>query len=282
MSSITDLFGRAATLLDMIDNVIPVATTHKYKFVSDDWFLEWTESTDFSIQRRNFIIALELVEKAHLASVTALLRARRWADATCLMFEKQNLLGWAASFRGLLESAGDTYDGLLRVPTALAQHHRGISVCLAGEEENWVSATELEELLDHFVHAKWSRTRGVTKAKENIEYVKRLAIAIPNVERLYHRLCSICHPSSASIDHFFTPGDDGFMISAAGDRGAIAALRAEFPDALESALMMHSNPPILILRVLHAFGIHPHLKALRQFDLTKIGGGADIERLLKR
>jgi hypothetical protein len=282
MSSITDIFGKAASLLDLIDSVIPVATTHKYTFVSDDWFSEWAESSDFSIQKRNFTIALELVEKAHLASVTALLRARRWADATCLMFEKENLFGWAASFRGLLESAGDTYDGLLQVPTSLAQHHRGISVCLAGEEQNWVNAAQLEDLLDHFVHAKWSRTRGVTKAKENIEYVKRLAVAIPDVERLYHRLCSICHPSSASIDHFFSPEEDRFKISAISDRVAIAGLLAEFPNALESALMLHSNPPILVLRVLHAFGVHPHLKALRQFDLKKINGGADIERLLRR
>ena len=94
-----------------------------------------------------------------MASVSALLRAKRWADATCVTYEKENFVGWAASFRGLLESAGDTYDGLVRIPAALALHHRGISLCLAGREQNWVRAKELEDALDHFVHAKWTRAK---------------------------------------------------------------------------------------------------------------------------
>ena len=281
------LFRRATTFLDLIDDITPIVSTHEYTFVSDEWFSNWLGSEQYTVEKRNYIIALELIEKAHLASVTALLRAKRWADATCLMFENDNFVGWAASFRGLLESAGDAYDGLARIPTALALHHRGISLCLAGKEHNWVGAKELEDALDHFVHAKWMQTRkaDLLKAKDNIYYVKTLHRVIPDVDKLYHRLCAICHPSSASVEYFNepTPGNIGtFRVSQTRDKTAISRLIVEFPDALQHALMMHSNPPLLILRVLHAFKVHPQLKALRKYDLKQIRGGAEIERLLKK
>jgi hypothetical protein len=119
MSTAEQLFKSGAYLLTLIDAVIPIATKHTYTFVSDDWFKEWLHSDDFSIKRHNQIIAMELIEKAHLASITALMRAKRWADATCLAYEKENFLSWCASVRGLLESAGDTVDSLLNIPVAL-------------------------------------------------------------------------------------------------------------------------------------------------------------------
>ncbi len=112
MSAARTLFKAAAPLLDLIDQIVPIVSNHEYTFVTDEWFEQWKRSADFTIERMNFIVALELVEKAHLASMAALLRGKRWADATCLMYEKENFLGWAAAFRGLLESAGDTLDGL--------------------------------------------------------------------------------------------------------------------------------------------------------------------------
>jgi hypothetical protein len=103
MSTARKLFKRAAAFLGLIDHIVSTTSNYEYSFVSDDWFKQWTKSADFKIEQMNFIVALELLEKAHLASLTALLRAKRWADATCLMYEKATLLGWSASFRGLLE-----------------------------------------------------------------------------------------------------------------------------------------------------------------------------------
>jgi hypothetical protein len=82
VSAAKQLFKSAALYLNLIDEIIPIATKHTYTFVSDDWYKEWVQSDEFSIKRQNFIIAIELIEKAHLASITALLRAKRWTDAT--------------------------------------------------------------------------------------------------------------------------------------------------------------------------------------------------------
>jgi hypothetical protein len=81
MSTAKKLFKRAAVFLDLIDKIVPVASTHGYTFVSDEWFEQWRQSDDFTIERMNFIVALELIEKAHLASMSALLRARRYGRA---------------------------------------------------------------------------------------------------------------------------------------------------------------------------------------------------------
>jgi hypothetical protein len=98
MSVAKQLFKSAGPFLDLIDEIMRIASKHTYTFVSDDWYREWMQSDEFSIKRQNFILAIELIEKAHLASVTSLLRAKRWADATCLAYEKQNFLSWALRF----------------------------------------------------------------------------------------------------------------------------------------------------------------------------------------
>jgi hypothetical protein len=286
MSTTRKLFKRAAVFLDLIDHIAPVVLNHKYTFVSDEWFNQWRQSADFTIERMNFIVALELIEKAHLASMGALLRAKRWADAICAMYEKENFLGWAAAFRGLLESAGDTLDGLVLVPDALALYHRPIAECLRGKSDAVIDAGELENMLDHFVHARWMRTnRGETnilKAKENINYVKFLEPRIPKVANLYHQLCSVCHPSSASIDYFFDFDSSlGVKLSLAKDTATMDAVIAEYPDALHEAVVLHCTFPLLILRVLHKFKIHPKIQTLKNIDWKRIEFAAEIERHLR-
>jgi hypothetical protein len=284
MSTAKQIFKRAAVFLDVIDHIVPVTLNHEYTFVTDESFKQWLQSADFAIERMNFIVALELIEKAHLASMGALLRARRWADATCLMYEKENFLGWAAAFRGLLESAGDTCDGLALIPDALTLYHRAIAECLNGKSDAVVDVSELENMLDHFVHARWMRTKrgeeNILKAKENINYVSILEPAIPKVASLYHELCSVCHPSSASIGPFFDLVPDGRLkLSPAKDAAAIAVIIAEYPDALPQALKLHCTPPLFILRVLHKFKIHPQIKILRKIDWKRVD--AEIEHHLR-
>ena len=48
--------------------------------------------------------------------------------------------------QSVLESAGDTVDGLLQVPRTLAQNHRLISACPASRHNELIHAIELEAL----------------------------------------------------------------------------------------------------------------------------------------
>src|ERR1700732_3084902 len=66
-------------------------------------------------------------------------------------------------------------------------------------------ALPLPAKLDHFVHARWMRTKrgddSPLKAKDNATYVGILESAVPGILKLYHKLCAICHPSSESISY---------------------------------------------------------------------------------
>jgi hypothetical protein len=287
MSTAEQLFKSAAFMLTLIDAIVPIAAKHTYTFVSDDWYQEWLRSDEFSIKRSNQIVTMELIEKAHLASITALMRAKRWADAICLAYEKENFLSWCASVRGLLESGGDTVDSLLNIPLTFALRHRDIARSLAGNEERgMVVWEETERQLDHFVHAKWMRTKrkeeNALKAKDNVDYVGALDQAIPNIKPLYHRLCSVCHPSSASIEYFYDVGAvPSLRLSPAKDKEAILGMCREFPDALFQAIQANCTPPFLILVVLHKFRAHPQLKALRLVDWKKLTMGAEVMEALK-
>jgi hypothetical protein len=270
------IFGAGAYYLTLIDLIAPIVSKHEYSFFSDDWFFKWIESEEFSIQQMNAITALELIEKAHLAAVSALFRAKRWADAICLMHHTENLIGWAASLRGFLESAGDTLDGLLTIPLTLAQNRYIIKQCLSGGETRFADFSPLEEKLDHFVHARWMRTKkgeeNKLKAKDNVAYIGLLERTIPGAVNLYHRLCAISHPSNASIEYFYDPtqgSEERLKLTPTNDARAIASIQQEFPDALPVAMQMNCNPAFLILRVLHTFHRHPELPALKQVDWSE-------------
>jgi hypothetical protein len=179
---------------------------------------------------------------------------------------ERKFFAWTASFRGLLESAGDTVDGLLSIAMSLALHCHGIAKQLVGNDEALFDAGELERPLDHFVLAKWMRLkRGeetILKAKDNVDYVVAIERVIPNIETLYHRLCAVRHPSSASIVYLYDFEADGsFKLSPNKDRETILAICKEYPDALRDALMMHCNPALLILRVLHKFHLSTYWRA---------------------
>jgi hypothetical protein len=287
VTSATILFREAAPFLSIIDEVVPGAVAHEYTFVSDDWFKQWIDSKDFSVGKMLQIVALELVDKAHLAAVASLIRTKRWADAVCVTYEANNFPAWVGSARGLLESTGDILDGLLNVAATLAMNHRSIAECLAGRQSQFYDYSHLEKMLDHFVHASWMRVKkgeqNIGKAKDNVDYVALLQSVNPQAIPLYHRMCSVAHPSSASISYLYDLGagkQGRLKLNPANDAEAINKLSQEFPDALRDMLIMSCNPPLLTLRVLHKFGVHPQLKALTKMDWDVIPAWAKIKREL--
>lgn len=286
--STPSVFGKAAVYFELMPEVIRVATRYKYRFLADELFQEWLRSDDYTISAYNHILALELVDEAHLAAVAALLRTRRWADAVVFAHGQSNVLAWASAVRGLLESAGDIEDGLGAIPISLAQNHHVISLCLSGKSKVNVGFREIEDLLSHFVLAKWIRVKkgeaSVLKSKDNAEYVRRLEPIIPGAVDFYHRLCSITHPSADSIDWLFAldaSEDGGLKLMPEGDLKAIEKIAASHPDALSDMLMVSCNAALLVLRVLHKFGVHPQLGVLKKFNWSGIRYWSKVEQALR-
>src|SRR5262249_28124684 len=118
----------------------------------------------------------------------------------------------------------------------------------------------------------------------NAVYVGTLECAIPGVLKLYHQLCAVCHPSNESVEYLYdsNAGHEGRLkLAPTNDAKAIAAICTAYPAALQNAVMMSCNMPLLILRVLHKFGYHPKLEILKKLNWKKIKMGAEIERFLK-
>jgi hypothetical protein len=283
------LFKESSFYLGVIDQIESATLAHEYSFVGDDVFLRWTQTDQFDLATLNKILSSELIDKSHLAAVSALIRTKRWAEAVCVMYTADNYLGWASAARGLIESAGDIVDSLLQIPFSLAEHHKAISTGLGGNASTVrYRFTEIEEQLDHFVFAKWMRVpRGQTnilKAKDNAVYISNIERVMPNALAYYQRLCSITHPSNASIDYLYqdrTREGGTFKLAASNDLSAIKLTCDEFPDALQTAMMMSCNAPLLILRALHKFKIHPKLPALRKMKWEAIKGWPAIEHALR-
>jgi hypothetical protein len=115
-----------------------------------------------------------------------------------------------------------------------------------------------------------------------VDYVKILECETPSVESLYHRLCAITHPSNASISWIYEAEKDGLMkLSVVNDETRITELCDEFPNALQGSLGMCCNVPLLILHVLHKFGIHPKIPELRPYGYGPSKLGQRIKRLLE-
>jgi hypothetical protein len=278
------IFGASAPFyIDVFDEIRPILASHEYHFIRDEVWNELLNSGKLAVSAINQVLALELIDKAHLAAATALFRTTRWLSAISINYEGQNFLGWASSVRGLLESSGDILDGLLNVAGSLAARGPQIAKVLAGKANEAIYGfSELEHVLDHFVLAKWMRApKGdVRKAKENAEYVQ--AIPLPGIMDLYRRLCGITHPSSASIDYLYDASVEGFKLNFKNDGEAIDRLINEFQKVFQEILSYGCNPPFLILRVLHRFDHHPKLGALRKIDFSPIPAWSRIERDLKR
>ncbi len=278
------ILGPAVAHLDILDQILPVVQKHRYKFIDDEAYTHFCTSEAYNVVDDNLILSLELIEKAHLASVTSMIRTQRWIDGVLQAYETQNFLAFAGAFRGLLESAGDSMDGLQHMPVQLAHAQHWIKMGLSGgQKDKRIGYTEIEKILDHYVLATWMRRpKGETPvalAKDNIEYVAQLEGLIPDVHQLYHRLCSFVHPSSASIAWMFSPLEEDGIALIVNDQSQINSLLERWPEAIRLSFSASINMALLTLRVLHRFPVHPKLPLK---DLTWIKGWPVVEQALKK
>lgn len=278
-------FGRSAVYFDVVSQIIPRLTAHRYHFMPNDVFREWIERESIPVERANQVHARELLDNAHLAATTALARTMYWAEAMCIAYQHSNFLSWASAARGLLESSGDIGDGLLNVPPFLAQHHPMLSAALAGAHKSPMDLRAPEQALGHYIRAQWTRDKSgeIPRAKDNVEYVRWIERAnVRGIVPLYHKLCGITHPASGSLDYMYVYGEDGLRLEMQQGQIAIESICSEFSDVFPASIMLPCNGALLILRVLHKFGRHPKLPELRKLDWNQIKMWPEIQTMLDR
>lgn len=282
------LFGPPAKLYGpVVGGTVPRLCSTSYRFWNAENLVSGLHSGTITVAEINCVTVAEALNYAHLAATTSLVRSCRWFEASWREYESDNLLGWAACLRSLLEAIGDTIDGLGGVAITLADNMPELMRGLTGFDGGILDLGELEDQLIHFSHArKISRAERSSVPDSHVprktyEYIDILRSAgVPDTATLYAELCEIGHPASKSLSWMHEATDGGFRISPDQDRIAIEAIIKSHGADLHLLPSLAFNPGLLALRVLVKFGLFPPLPELRSFSFQDARQWDQIRALL--
>lgn len=222
----------------------------------------------------------EVLARAHLTAVVAILRSRHWIGAIIAATNHKNLLAFAAAFRGLIESSADTHHGLGRIAISLAENHVQIGKALSGRLENQcLLSKEIEDALIHFKYARHLAKAEIAtvpqshKALQVRQYMESLEKGqVHKVIDCYQSLCDLTHPGASSVWMWLTSENGAdFELNPNQDESAIAYYLAEYRNTFSELTMFAFNPAILALNVLNYFPLQIfQTPALLDWDLSGI------------
>jgi len=201
----------------------------------------------------------EMLYRAHWASTASLIRSHRWLSGLTEAHAQGNLMTFAASCRGLLESAADTNDALNLMPTALAEFSATIAQAVAGRLERPVVSPRLEDLLLHFTHARKSKgdeLDAVLRAKTVAQYLSDLKEADPEIGEVYAALCEIVHAGATSVLAYSIATEDrDVVVSQSLEPAILERYRGAFVRVAPTALAYGTLPAMFTLKVLNLFDL---------------------------
>ena len=244
----------------MIDDLGLESLETRYTFMDTEEFRELLEQ-DVSAGMR--VYWSEMLQRAHLTAVTAILRSKRWLSGLQHATGEENLLLFASAFRAFMESAADASTALIGTPWTLARCHSLITEALEGRATTVSISSELEDELIHYSHG-----RGLTRAdranaprshrvRQPQDYRKILEDQnSDNVKQCYSDLCDLVHPGASSVWMWLDAVDETgleFRLSARRDEALIAGFLRQYPTIPLELLMFAFNAPAITLNVLNYF-----------------------------
>lgn len=194
---------------EVLDKLRPTLREYDYAFMSAE---EYCALGVENIGATNRIYIQEILFRAHFGALTALLRQDRWMRGLGLAAASKNHLVFCACFRGFLEAAVDTFDGLWTLPHTLAKNFALFRRAMHGTAtKDTILCGEMEAALIHFSYGrKFPKNTYVEEshqAKTMTEYIRGLedegSSALLN---LYGELCELTHPAAATV-HLFLESD---------------------------------------------------------------------------
>jgi hypothetical protein len=268
----------AAMYLDLLHDILSHLTKHEYKyqFMDNDAYFAFLKEDPPNATAWYWV---EMLQRAHLAAATSLLRGHAWLSGVEHAIESDNALAFAACWRGFMEAAADTWDGLGSAPETLANYHRDVSVALSGHAKAFPGCKELEDGLIHFAHArklaKNEQAPESHEAKQPKEYFAQYKGNSAAVYSFYNDLCGFTHPAMPSVSAFLGDCPDAsIMLTPAQGQKQIATLVAKHLAVVPLMLTTGLNSPLVLLKIVNHFGIEnlqtPRLNSFR-FDSMPIG-----------
>lgn len=270
------IFGKhAKAYSELFSRIGDEIFAEEYKFMDNELFEKVCHDPLEGIDLGQRIIWEEILARAHMASVSSIIRTSRWIDTAIWEYEAGNLYGWAGACRSLLEGAGDILHSLGSVPLTLAQNLGAIQSELSGHERDTrIDGKELEDILIHFLFArKISKGELVPeshKTEPSWKYIKSLEEMHKGSNALYSELCEIVHPAASSVGILFEATHDEWRLSATKEKNTLHSMAAMNKYTLANALEASFNPPIMTLKVLQKFKLFKKIKGLRNTGLETL------------
>ena len=274
----------------MVDDLALKRLTTRYSFMDVD---EYADLLRRDVSEGMRVYWSETLERAHLTSVTAILRSRHWLSAVLSTQSDRNALAFAAAFRGLMESAADTTTALIGTPLTLAHHYPIIADSLSGLAASIVTSAELEDELIHYSHGrhiKKSEQAGTPqshRARSVHEYLTVFENLNANsVAQCYRYLCDLTHPGAPSVWMWLAPMDtkgSEFILSTDQDEAIIGSFLELYEEVLLDVLMFAFNAPVLVLNTLNYFPIQElHTQELVNHDLDGLAAWTECRNDLEK
>jgi hypothetical protein len=278
MHDTKSLFGPdSAQFIEIIDQLALAKSTASYSFMAaDDYERVLREDSGLGMQ----VYWNEILARAHLTAVVAVLRSRHWISAVVAATNDKNLLAFAAALRGLIESSADTQSALGAIAISLAENHAQISSALSGTPGSQCCVSkEIEDTLIHFKYARHlTKAEMATapqshKALQVRQYIEGLEKGqVHKVVACYQSLCDLTHPGASSVWMWLT-SENGvdLELNPNQDESTIAYYLTEYRDTFLELLMFAFNPAVLTLSVLNYFPLRTfHTPALLDWNLSGI------------
>lgn len=255
-----ELFGPLGTSARKLCNELTSsAEMREYRFVPNDVFAKIT-----NVRRIQQIYWQEMFLRAHWAAMLNLLRHARWQSGCVAAYQGSgNFLSFSANLRGLIEAALDASYSLSRFPITIAENCANVQAALRCEFDGLVIATEMEDLLIHFIYARKLNSHDQLtvptshKALEPKDYRNRINLPAEHRERfikVYDELCGLCHPTAIGLGEFWETLPTGAIrITGVDDRAAIRRLSDEHRDSIHFALSLSVTTSALCLRTMNLF-----------------------------
>lgn len=247
------VFGETGkNFLPFLNSLASSLTGYKYEIISEEELLKLPSHAE-----QVKVYCSEIMYRAHWAAATSILRTHRWAHGVLLAASAGNYLSFAASFRGLLESAGDIADALMHVPMTLADHYSVIKSVIEKRVKVAIELGALEEKLIHFTHAR--KIKGAHtfptyhNAKTVTDYIKQLqSVGETMMAECYAELCQIAHPAAPSVLCFVT--HDGKNITTLDNKLDYAFIEdfcRRHRQVVDRIFPLSVTPAVCILKILN-------------------------------
>lgn len=231
---------------------------------------------------------IEILERAHMTAATSLLRSGRWLSGIHDSYYAGNYHLFCAAYRGLIESASDSYFTLSAVPRTLSDLAQWINRALnktAGE--NFFISQELENILIHYTHArkikKGEDVPDSHRAKHVRDYLDQISHCDDGkLQECYAELCETTHPASDSVKMFFRHDSETLILANDLDQFHLDSFCQKYVAAVPNLLALAVNPCILTLAVLNLMHIDSlRTPAINTLDLSSMNSWQELERRVK-